>query len=73
LKLQMTHLHIPWKTQMQVWKWKQQQKNELGLCSLVRNTLEVRKACWSFWMEIKASDKRVNYSHELAQNKQQVD
>jgi hypothetical protein len=31
-----------------------------------------RKACWSFEMGIKTNDKWVNYSHGLAQTKQQV-
>jgi hypothetical protein len=31
--------------------------------SLVYNILGVRKACWSFRMGIRMSDKRINYSH----------
>jgi len=31
-----------------------------------------RGACWKSEIGIKVSDKRVNYSHELAQTKQQV-
>ncbi len=40
--------------------------------SFVLSTLKVRKACWSSMMGTKMSDKQVNYSHGLAQNKQQV-
>jgi hypothetical protein len=31
-----------------------------------------RRACWSFGVGIKESDKQVNYSHEPTQTKQQV-
>jgi hypothetical protein len=31
-----------------------------------------RGVCWSSGMGIRMSDKRVNYSHKLAQTKQQV-
>jgi hypothetical protein len=41
--------------------------------SLAYNTSRVRKACWSFGMGTKMSDKRINYSHLHAQTKQQVD
>jgi hypothetical protein len=43
------------------------------ICSLVHSILGVRKVRWSFRMGTKMSDKQVNYSHELAQTKQQVD
>ncbi len=29
-------------------------------------------ACWNFEMETKKSDRKINYSHEPAQTKQQV-
>jgi hypothetical protein len=44
----------------------------VGVCSLVCSILKVRKACWSFEMGIKTSDKQVNYSYQSAQSKQQV-
>jgi hypothetical protein len=40
--------------------------------SLIHNTSRVKKACWSFRMGTKMNDKWVNYSHRLAQIKQQV-
>jgi hypothetical protein len=47
-------------------------KKEFGLCSLTCSTSRVRGARWSFKMETRMSDKQVNYSHKLAQTKQQV-
>jgi hypothetical protein len=44
-------------------------------CSLTHNTSRgggVRKACWSFEMGTIMNDKGVNYSHGLAQTKQQI-
>jgi hypothetical protein len=45
-------------------------------CSLTRNTsrggMGVRRACWSFGMGTRMNDKGVNYSHGLAQTKQQI-
>jgi hypothetical protein len=35
---------------------------------LVHNTFGVKKACWSFGMGTKTSDKRVNYWYQFAQN-----
>jgi hypothetical protein len=40
--------------------------------SLAHNTLGVRRVCWHSRMKTRMSDKQVNYSHRLAQNKQQV-
>jgi len=40
--------------------------------SLTRNTSKVKGVCWSFGMRIRTNDKQVNYSHGLAQTKQQV-
>jgi hypothetical protein len=40
--------------------------------SLIHSTSRVKKACWSFRMGTKMNDKWVNYSHRLAQIKQQV-
>jgi len=39
---------------------------------LACNTLGVRGACWSSRMGTRTNDKWVNYSHGLAQTKQQV-
>jgi hypothetical protein len=33
---------------------------------------EGRRACWSFGIGTRKSDEQVNYSHELAQTKQQI-
>jgi hypothetical protein len=44
----------------------------IGICSLAYSTLGVRRACWSFEMGTKTSDKWVNYSHIYVQTKQQV-
>jgi hypothetical protein len=40
--------------------------------SLARSTSGVRGACWSSKTGIRTIDKWVNYSHKLAQTKQQV-
>jgi len=42
------------------------------VCSLSHNTSRVKKTCWSSGMRTGMSDQRVNYSHGLAQTKQQV-
>jgi hypothetical protein len=44
----------------------------IGVPSLVHNTLEVKKACWSFGMGTRMNEKWVNYSYEPAQTRQQV-
>jgi hypothetical protein len=43
-------------------------------CALIRNIWGggVRRACWSFGMGTRKNDKGVNYSHWLAQTKQQI-
>jgi hypothetical protein len=40
--------------------------------SLVHITSKGGGVCWNSRMGIRTSDKRINYSHELAQTKQQV-
>jgi len=47
-------------------------KEIVGACSLAHNTLGVKRACWSFRMGTKKSDKHVNYSYQSSQTKQQV-
>jgi hypothetical protein len=44
----------------------------VGLCSQVRNTSKVKKACWNSKIGIRMNDKQVNYSHGPTQTKQQV-
>jgi hypothetical protein len=44
----------------------------VGVHSLARSTSGVEWVCWRSGMGIMTSDKRVNYSHKLAQTKQQV-
>jgi hypothetical protein len=53
-------------------KVKTTQKEGVGLCSIVHNTLGVRRVSWNFGMGNRMSDKWVNYSYELVQTKQQV-
>jgi hypothetical protein len=45
-------------------------KERVRIRSLARSTLGVRGVCWSSEMGTRTSDKRVNYSHRLAQTKQ---
>ncbi len=46
----------------------------VGACFLTCNILGVEgRACWSSGMETKKIDEQINYSHGLAQTKQQVD
>ncbi len=47
-------------------------EERVGLCFLACSTSRVRKACQSFGMRTKMSDKWVNYSYGLARTKQQV-
>jgi hypothetical protein len=51
--------------------WKQWNDKELGMLFGSQHFLG-KGACWSFGMGIKKSDKWFNYSHGLAQTKQQV-
>jgi hypothetical protein len=44
----------------------------VAMRSLARSTSKVRRACWHSGMEIRMSDKQVDYSHGPAQTKQQV-
>jgi hypothetical protein len=43
------------------------------VCFITCNTFGVRGACWNFGMQIRKNDKHVNYSHEHAQTKQQIE
>jgi hypothetical protein len=57
-------------------KMKTTKEEEVERYSLTRNTWGgggFRRPCWSFGMGTKTNDKRVNYSHGLAQTKQQID
>jgi hypothetical protein len=47
-------------------------KKGMGICFLAHNTFGDKGVCWSFGMGTMTSDNQVNYSHELAQTKQQV-
>jgi hypothetical protein len=47
-------------------------KEGIGVHFLVCNTSTVRRVCWRFGMGTRMSDKRVNFSYEPAQTKQQV-
>jgi hypothetical protein len=47
-------------------------EKKVGICSLVCNTSGVKGACWNFGMGTRTNDKWVNYSHGLAQTKQEV-
>jgi len=53
-------------------KMKTMKKKGVGVRSLVRNILGVRKVHWSSKMETKVNDKWVNYSYGSTQIKQQV-
>jgi hypothetical protein len=44
----------------------------VGMRSLTCSISGVKNACWNFGMGIRTNDKWVNYSHGLAQTKQQV-
>jgi hypothetical protein len=42
------------------------EEKKVGMLSLVHNILGVRGACWSSRIKTRRYDKRVNYSHGLA-------
>jgi len=50
-------------------KMKTMEEEGVGVHSLAHNTSRVKRACWSFEMGIKTSDKRVNYSYAPTQTK----
>ncbi len=52
-------------------KVKTTEGKRIGAHSLARSTLGVERACRSFGMGTRLSDKQVNYSHEPPQIKQQ--
>ncbi len=47
-------------------------RRKIRIHFLARNISEVKGACLNSKMGTRTSDKRVDYSHELAQTKQQV-
>jgi hypothetical protein len=52
-------------------KWKQWKDKELGMFPGSQHFKD-RGVCWSSKMGTRTNDKRINYSHEPAQTKQQV-
>jgi hypothetical protein len=63
----MMHPH----TQTRVQKWKTTEEGVGGMLPSLQH-FEGKRACCSSKMGTRTSDKQVNYSHELAQTKQQV-
>jgi len=53
-------------------KMKTIEGERVGAHSLVHSISGVRKACWSFRIKTRLSDKHVNYSYQFTQTKQQV-
>jgi hypothetical protein len=44
-------------------------EKKIGVCFLIRSTLGIKKARWSFEMGIRTSDNVINYSCGCAQTK----
>jgi hypothetical protein len=66
------HPQLLWWTQLSVPKGENNERTRSWGTLLGSQHFGSRGACWSFGMGIRKSDKQVNYSHRLAQAKQQV-
>jgi hypothetical protein len=67
---EVTHPHTPWKLKCKSKSENNERTRNWGLLINLQH-FKGRGVCWSFEMGIRVNDKRVDYSHEPAQTKQQ--